>query len=187
MASRPRWARPGRTRSERARCQRSAQVIFRTSFVIGRDRGCGALARLAGLIRLGLGGTVGSGKQGMSWIHELDLNRLFERALLDPTMHGTYIASSPHPVSQRTFMKELRKALGIPFGLPAFSWMVRLAAPLLLRTDPDLALYGRYVVSKRLQDEHFEFQFSQLPEALTDLFHSPRVPMPAHPQHAVQK
>src|SRR5439155_4502519 len=77
------------------------QVIFRTSFVIGRDRGCGggALQRLAGLARLGLGGTVGCGQQGMSWIHETGMNRLFERALIDEAMHGIYIASSPNPVS----------------------------------------------------------------------------------------
>src|SRR5262245_25963385 len=92
------------------------QVILRTSFVIGHDRGAGggALARLTGLARLGLGGTVGSGAQGMSWIHKTDLNRLFERALNDPTMQGAYIASSPNPVSQREFMRDLRRALRVP-------------------------------------------------------------------------
>ncbi len=56
------------------------QVVLRTSFVIGRDRGVGggALKTLRLLARLGLGGTVGTGTQGMSWIHELDMNRLFE-------------------------------------------------------------------------------------------------------------
>ncbi|MDF1744052.1 MAG: NAD-dependent epimerase/dehydratase family protein [Gimesia sp.] len=44
------------------------QVILRTSFVMGRDGG--ALQRLVKLVRWGLGGTVGSGRQGMSWIHE---------------------------------------------------------------------------------------------------------------------
>ena len=146
-------------------------VILRTSFVIGRDRGagCGALARLRPLARLGLGGTVGSGTQGMSWIHEADLNRLFERALLSPDMHGAYIASSPQPVPNRVFMHELRRAVRMPIGLPASAWMVRLGAKWLLRTDPELALYGRYVVSKRLEEEGFEFQFPQLREALDDL------------------
>src|SRR5438309_2952495 len=132
-------------------------VILRTSFVIGRDRGAGggALARLRMLARLGLGGTIGSGTQGMSWIHETDMNRLFERALADPAMQGAYIASSPNPVPQKVFMHELRRAVGMHIGLPAFSWMVRLGAPLFLRTDPELALYGRYVVSKRLQEEQF--------------------------------
>lgn len=147
------------------------QVIFRTSFVIGRDRGAGggALARLAGLARLGLGGTVGSGRQGMSWIHETDLNRLFERALTDEAMQGTYIASSPNPVSNREFMRELRRAVGMPLGLPAPEWLVRIAAPLVLHTDRELALYGRYVVPRRLMEERFEFRFPQLPKALTDL------------------
>ena len=151
--------------------QTQRAVILRTSFVIGRDRGAGggALARLGMLARFGLGGTVGSGKQGMSWIHETDINRLFERALTDPNMKGAYIASSPNPVSQRVFMGELRRAVGMPIGLPTFSWMVRIGAPLLMRTDPELALFGRYVVSKRLQDERFEFQFPQLRESLNNL------------------
>ena len=63
------------------------RVILRTSFVIGRDRGAGngALGRLGWLAQIGLGGTVGSGTQGMSWIHEADFNRLFERANSLPT------------------------------------------------------------------------------------------------------
>jgi len=146
-------------------------VVLRTSFVIGHDRGAGggALRRLLTLIRLGLGGTVGSGTQGMSWIHEADLNRLFERALIDDQMHGAYIASSPHPVPQREFMRTLRRVVGMPIGLPALAWMVRIGAPLLMRTDPELALYGRFVVSERLRHEGFEFQFAQLEPALRDL------------------
>lgn len=148
------------------------QVVLRTSFVVGRNRGVGngALKRLAPLARLGLGGTVGSGRQGISWIHETDMNRLIERGLFDPTMQGTYVASAPHPVSNGEFMRELRRAVGMPIGLPAFAWMVRLGAPLLMRTDPDLALYGRYVVSKRLAEEGFEFRFPRIREALEDLF-----------------
>jgi NAD dependent epimerase/dehydratase family enzyme len=111
--------------------------------VVGRDRGAGggALARLGTLVRMGLGGRVASGTQGMSWIHETDMNRLFERALDDHTMQGAYIASSPKPVSQQIFMRSLRRALGMPFGLPASAGMVRLRARWLMRTDPDLALY----------------------------------------------
>ena len=146
-------------------------VILRTSFVVGRDRGAGggALARLRFVASLRLGGRIGSGSQGMSWIHETDMNRLFERALTDSEMRGAYIASAPNPVSQQVFMRELRKAMGIRIGLPAFPWMVRLGARWLLHTDPELALYGRYVVSKRLLEERFEFQFPQLSESLDDL------------------
>ncbi len=150
-------------------------VILRTSFVIGRDRGAGngALARLVPLAKWGLGGRVGSGRQGMSWIHEVDMNRLIERAITDATMQGAYIASSPGPVSNEEFMRELRRAVGAPIGLPAFPWMIRLGARWLLRTDPELALYGRYVVSQRLAEERFEFRFPQLRAALQDLLSPP--------------
>lgn len=147
------------------------KIILRTSFVIGRDRGAGggALARLKTLVRFGLGGRVASGQQGISWIHEADLNRLFERALFEAGMQGKYLATAPNPVSQSVFMRELRKAMGRPIGLPAFGWMVRLAAPLLMRTDPELALYGRYLVSKRLPEEGFEFRYGQLREGLAEV------------------
>ncbi len=146
------------------------QVILRTSFVIGRDRGAGggALARLRMVVKLGLGGRIGSGTQGMSWIHETDMNRLFERALTDSRMQGAYIASAPNPLPQVEFMRELRRTVGMPIGLPAFAWMVRLGARWLLRTDPELALFGRYVISRRLKEEGFDFRFPQLADALNE-------------------
>ncbi len=143
-------------------------VVLRTSFVLGKNRGAGggALETLALLARLGLGGKVGKGTQGMSWIHEWDMNRLIEQALTHTDMQGMFIASSPYPASQVEFMRELRRVVGMPIGLPALSWMVRIGARFLLRTDPELALYGRYVVSKRLEENGFEFKLPKLREAL---------------------
>ncbi len=154
----------------RAALPNQRSVVLRTSFVLGRDRGAGggALTKLARLARLGLGGKVGAGTQGMSWIHETDMNRLFERGIEDPAMRGAYIASAPNPVSQAVFMQSLRRALGVRIGLPAPAWLVRLGAPLVMRTDPELVLYGRYVVSRRLAEEGFEFEFPTLPEALRE-------------------
>ena len=152
-------------------------VVLRTSFVIGRNRGAGggALSKLVPLARFGLGGSVGSGQQGMSWIHEVDMNRLFERGLTDDSMIGVYVASSPNPVSNTEFMRSLRQAVPwpkVPLALPAFAWMVRIGAPLLLRTDPEIALYGRYVKSSRLERERFSFSYPRLPEALAACFTS---------------
>jgi uncharacterized protein len=151
-------------------------VVLRTSFVVGRRNpgGAGALGTLGLLARLGLGGRVGHGRQGMSWIHERDMNRLFERGLTDPAMQGPYIASAPNPVAQAEFMRHLRRSAGglggLGVGLPAFAWMVRLGAPLVFRTDPDLALYGRYVIPRRLLNEGFAFDFPDLGPALRDLY-----------------
>ncbi|MBI1318682.1 MAG: DUF1731 domain-containing protein [Candidatus Hydrogenedens sp.] len=144
------------------------QVILRTSFVLGRSGG--ALQRLAGLARLGLGGPVGHGRQGISWIHERDMNRLMAQGLTDLSMQGAYIATAPNPVSNAEFMHILRRVLGVPIGLPAAAWMVRVGAPLVLRTDPELALYGRYCVSRRLKEEGFDFEYPEVEGALRDLF-----------------
>ena len=151
-------------------------VVLRTSFVIGRDRGAGggAFSRLRFLARIGLGGTIGSGRQGFSWIHEKDMNRIFERAIVDSSMQGVYIASSPNPVSQADFMRCLRRTLRVPIGLPATKAMVRFGARWLLHTDPELAIYGRYVIPQRLLDAGFSFEYPDLESALADLYRSRR-------------
>ena len=105
----------------------------------------------------------------MSWIHQADLNRLFTWALYTPAVQGTYIASAPCPVSQADFMTHLRHALGVWLGLPAPEWLVRWGASWVLKSDPELALYGRYVRSGRLEEEGFHFQFPELKLAFEDL------------------
>jgi len=152
------------------------QVTLRTSFVLGA--GGGALPQLARLARFGLGGKVGHGRQGISWLHEHDMNRMFAWALAEDHVRGAYLATSPNPVSNADFMRELRATLGVPFGLPSAAWMVRLGAAVLLRTDPDLALHGRYCVSRRLEHDGFEFAFPELGGALRALYSEPTAPKP---------
>ena len=92
------------------------------------------------------------------------------RAISDRSMKGAYLATAPNPVSNAEFMRELRRVLRAPFGLPAANWMVRLGAPLTMRTDPELAIYGRYCVSRRLREEGFDFLFPDVASALRDLY-----------------
>lgn len=142
-------------------------VLLRTSFVLSR-RG-GALPTLARLARLGLGGRIGTGRQGVSWIHERDMMRIMVRAITDSAMSGMYVATAPTPVSMHDFMGELRRALHVPIGLPAPAWMVRIGSAL-LRKDPELALLGRYCISRRLGDEGFRFQYPGLRAAIDSLY-----------------
>ena len=142
-------------------------VRLRTSFVIGRKGG--ALKSLKKIVKMGLGGTVGNGTQGMSWIHEHDMNAIIHRAIADKTFTGVYVVSAPNPVSNKVFMRLLRKKMRMPIGLPAPEFLTRLGAKLLFRTDPELALYGRYVKSVRLEKEKFVFKFPVLEDALDDL------------------
>jgi len=142
-------------------------VRLRTSFVIGKNGG--ALKSLKRIVRLGLGGTVGHGKQGMSWIHEYDMNEIILQAIINDKFKGIYIVSSPNPKSNKEFMKLLRKKMRIPFGLPSSELMIRIGAKMVFNTDPELVLYGRYVKPQRLKVEGFTFKFPDLENALDDL------------------
>jgi len=142
-------------------------VRLRTSFVIGKNGG--ALTSLKRIVKLGLGGTVGSGKQGMSWIHEYDMNNLIIESIEKNNYKDFYIASSPNPVTNKYFMKSLRKAMKIPIGIPAPSFITKIGAKYIFRTDSELALFGRFVRSEKLETEGFEFKFPTIDEALKDL------------------
>ncbi len=147
-------------------------IVMRISFVLGRDGG--AMQRLSTLTRWGLGGTVGRGDQWMSWIHEDDLARLMIAAIDDAAYEGVYMVTAPHPVTNREFMRAMRKAYARPWSPPAMAFAVRLAARFLLDTDPELALLGRRCVPTRLLSEtKFEFAYTELGPALADLTHRP--------------
>ena len=146
------------------------QVILRTSFVLGKSSG--AFPKLKMLARLGLGGRVSHGRQGISWIHIDDMSRLIGRAIANDAMKGAYNATAPNPVSNGEFMRTLRRAIRMPIGLPAMEWMVRFGAHYLMRTDPELVLYGRYCVSRRLKEENYEFSFPDIKSAMENLCHN---------------
>lgn len=143
-------------------------VVLRISFVLGA--GGGAMARLSRLTRLGLGGTVGSGKQWISWLHQDDLNRLIRTAIEDERYAGVYMTTAPEPVTNRAFMRAMRRAYRRPWSPPAPAFAIRLACRFALDTDPELALLGRRCVPTRLLEEHgFTFRYPTIDEALRDL------------------
>ena len=143
------------------------QVLLRIGFALGRDGG--ALDKLARLTRWGLGGTVGSGQQYISWLHIDDLDALFLRAIEDPTMHGVYHATGPTPVTNAEFMRTLRHVLHRPWSPPAPAWAVRLGARV-LGTEAELALSGRRGLPRRLQEAGFVFRHTDLTRALESLY-----------------
>ena len=142
-------------------------VILRTSFVLGNTGG--AFPVLRRLARLGLGGKIGSGRQWISWLHIEDMIRIVMRAIDEPAMTGVYNVTAPEAVTNTVFMRSLRRAIGMPIGLPSPGWLVRLGAATLIDTDPELPLYGRNVVPKRLLDEGFTFAYAELDAAIANL------------------
>lgn len=143
------------------------QVLLRIGFALGRNGG--ALEPLTKLAKYHLGGTVGTGKQYLSWLHLDDLNAMFLNAIENEEYLGTYNATGPNPVTNKEFMSTLRKVLNKGWTPPAPSPLVRIGAYLLLKTEPSLALTGRNCIPKKLQDQGFIFQHTDLEMALRDL------------------
>lgn len=140
------------------------KVILRTSFVIGKNGG--ALKSLKRIVKMGLGGKSGSGKQGISWIHEYDMNQIIVHSIFDNKYNGAFIATAPNPVSNYEFMKSLRKAMNMPIGLSAPELIIRIGARFVFRTDPELVLYGRYIIPTQLKNQNFILNLTKLKKLL---------------------
>jgi hypothetical protein len=140
------------------------QVVLRIGLALGREGG--ALAPLAKLARCFLGGTVGSGRQYLSWLHVDDLTEMFIQAIERPEISGAYNATGPSPVTNADFMRELRHAVGRPWSPPAPTFLVRFGARWIMRTDADLALTGRRCVPRRWLEQGFRFEHTDLSATL---------------------
>jgi len=123
---------------------------------------------MLGLVRLGLGGTEGSGDQYVSWIHECDYCRAVDFLLEHEEITGAVNLTAPHPLPNRDFLRELRRAWGIRFGLPAAAWMLEVGA-VFLRTETELILKSRRAVPSLLLQHGFRFEFPRWSEAAAEL------------------
>lgn len=143
------------------------KVALRSAMIMSPNRG-GIFDTLLRLVRCGLGGTAGSGKQFVSWIHEEDFASAIEFLLAHEELDGTINVAAPEPLPNREFMRALRKAWGTRIGLPAREWMLEVGAAL-LRTETELILKSRRVIPGRLLAAGFGFQFSEWSAAAKDL------------------
>jgi uncharacterized protein (TIGR01777 family) len=138
------------------------KVALRTAIVMSREKG-GAFTALRLMTRMGLGGPVAGGAQWVSWLHETDFVRAVE-FLMTHDLAGPVNLAAPNPLPQRDFMRALRAACGVPFGLPATKWMAEVGA-WVVRSDTELLLKSRRVVPGRLLDAGFRFEYPTWPEA----------------------
>ena len=120
------------------------------------------------LVRFGLGGASGSGKQFVSWIHEADFMAAIEYLIAHDELDGAVNISSPVPLPNCEFMRALREAWGTRIGLPATELMLE-AGALFLRTETELILKSRRVIPGRLLESGFQFKFPEWPVAASDL------------------
>jgi uncharacterized protein (TIGR01777 family) len=150
-------------------------VCMRFGLVLGHG---GALPMMMMPIRLGTGGTLGDGRQVLSWIHVQDLLRAIAflwnahigREVTQggnmPVLAEAYNFTTSEPVTQEGFSKTAAEVVHRPCFMPTPAWPVRL----LLGEQADLLLEGQRVVPARLEAEGFRFIYPTLRLALQSLY-----------------
>ena len=138
-------------------------VLVRTGLVLASQGGF--LKRLVLPFKLGLGGPIGSGRQWMPWVHIDDQIALIDFLLHQTQCRGPYNACAPEPVRNREFARQLGRALHLPAFLPLPSLLLKAG----LGELSGLLLGGQRARPVALQAAGFNFRYSELSAALTEL------------------
>jgi uncharacterized protein len=141
------------------------KVALRTAITLGDG---GVVVPYFNLLKFGLGGKQGSGKQMYSWVHIDDVCRTVEWVFEHTAMEGIYNCVSPGAVTNDVFMRTLRNITGHKIGLPAFKWMLKIGARL-IGTETELILKSRWVRPAKLLESGFQFKFPKVEDALRDV------------------
>jgi len=142
------------------------KVALRMAIVLGKSDG--VYLRLKNLVRFGLGGKQGNGKQMFSWIHEQDVCGIVDFMVENENLTGIYNASSPNPVTNNEIMRTIRKSLGLPFGLPSPKWLLEIGA-VFIGTETELILKSRWVVPSKLLDAGYAFRSPTFKDAMREI------------------
>ncbi|GAA5129788.1 TIGR01777 family oxidoreductase [Luteolibacter yonseiensis] len=138
-------------------------VTLRIGVVLGPDGP--AFEKLGRVIRLGLGGRLGSGKQWMPWVHHDDLRAAISHAVFSGSLRGPVNGSAPHPERNGDFTRKFAAALHRPAIFAAPAVVLRLVLG-----EFSTALLSSYrVVPSALERDGFRFRYPRLEDALGDL------------------
>lgn len=137
-------------------------VNMRFGIVIGKNGG--ALSQMLPPFRAGLGGRIGSGKQGFSWIHILDIARAIEFLIGKEGLSGAFNFTAPNPTTNSGLTKALGEALHRPTLFPVPEFALRL----LYSEGAKVLTSGQKVYPKRLLSEGFVFSHEQISDAIKD-------------------
>jgi len=139
------------------------KVALRTAMVMGRGDG-GPFSVFETLVRRGLGGRMGDGRQMVSWVHFEDFARAIE-FLIESDFSGTINVCAPGPLRNDAFMKEICDVMGVKVALPSPRWLLEIGA-LVIGTETELPLKSRWVVPSRLLGLGFEFRYQTWPQGV---------------------
>jgi len=142
-------------------------VKLRIGIILAKDQG--ALAAMAKPIRFFAGAPLGSGKQWMPWIHLHDIVSLFVAAIENPIMQGAYNACAPFPVTNATLTKAVAAKLHRPV------WPIHVPEKiirLILGEMSNVVFISTNTSAEKILETDFKFKYTQLNEALSDIYKS---------------
>lgn len=150
--------------AERA-TEHGVRVVYgRLGVILGK--GSGALPLMVLPYKLYAGGTVGSGKQWLSWVHVEDVARAILFALENDTISGAINITAPNPMRMKEFGQTIGNVLNKPHWIPVPSFAMKLA----MGEQSQLVLEGQHVKPSILQQHHFEFHYPELEQALKNIY-----------------
>ncbi|MEO6455369.1 MAG: TIGR01777 family oxidoreductase [Ginsengibacter sp.] len=142
------------------------KVALRIAITIGKNGG--VMKPFINLVKYGLGGRQGNGRQMFSWVHIEDLFRVIQFIMINRDIKGVYNCASPNPVTNDTFMKEMRNILKPLIHLPSPKFLLK-AGAFFINTETELILKSRWVIPKKLLQKGFEFNYPTLDKALRNI------------------
>ncbi|WP_145484713.1 TIGR01777 family oxidoreductase [Yersinia aldovae] len=150
-----------------AESENTRVCLLRTGIVLALHGG--ALAKMVPLIRLGLGGPIGDGRQYLPWIHIDDMVHGIYYLLTTHNLSGPFNMVSPYPVHNEQFIATLAEVLDRPAVIRTPAAAIRL----LLGESAALVLGGQRAIPKRLEEAGFAFRYFELEEALRNVLNKP--------------
>lgn len=136
-----------------------------TRFGVILEKGEGALPMMVLPYKLGVGGTIGSGKQWLSWIHIEDVAHALIFTIENDVLSGPINFTTPNVKRMKDFGKSISKALNRPHWFPVPSIALKLA----LGEKSMLVLEGQHVLPEKLLNANFNFKFTSVEDAIRDL------------------
>jgi uncharacterized protein (TIGR01777 family) len=141
------------------------KIALRTAIALGDG---GVMEPYLRLVRFGLGGRQGNGRQRFSWVHVDDIAGAIEWLFDRPELEGVYNMSAPGSTTNACFMDTLCRLTHTPIGLPSPEWLLRLGARI-AGTETELLLKSRWVAPAKLLDAGFRFRYERLEKALQEI------------------
>jgi len=140
--------------------------VVNLRFGIVLSRNGGALKEMLLPFRLGLGGTIGSGRQWWSWIHIDDGVSAVMHIVRAESLRDAVNMTAPNPVTNAEFTRVLASVMKRPaiFAVPGFATKLAFG-----EFAEQGILASARVVPKKLEESGFEFRYGELGEAVTQL------------------